>query len=449
LKATLILGAFLKSEISFGAEIANNLPNIVIFVSDDMGWNDVGYHGSLVNTPHIDSLARDGVQLNRFYVFPVCSPTRTALMTGRSPIRFGITHAMGRREGVPLDEHFLPAAFKAAGYQTFMVGKWHLGADDEKYKPQSRGFDHFYGFLGGIVDYYTHFGAGEVLDWQRNGKTLEEDGYSTDLFAAEAVRLLKNRDKKKPVFLYIPFNAPHGPAQAPEAIIQKYEKLGLHGKKKARLASIDSMDQAIGRVLDTLGSEGMAANTLTMFFCDNGAGGGRGRGAGATGGTLRLREGKGSVYEGGVRVPAVIRWPNIITAGSKSDQLVSVLDLLPTLASAAGIKHRGKKPLDGVNIWEAIRDGDRISRKPFAVGTDTDLAILKDYWKLVKIENKYQLFDLASDPTESKDIAKKHRKVLSQLKKLLAPYEKMMREHPSRSKSGKKRKRQRGNAPKR
>ena len=189
-----------------------------MFVSDDMGWNEVGYHGSKIATPHIDGLAKEGVQLDRFYVHPICSPTRTALMTGRSPARFGITGPIGRGV-VPLDEHFLPQTFQKAGYQTFMVGKWHLGERSDDHAPNARGFDHFYGCLGGVIDYYTHR-RGRGLDWQRNGKPVIEEGYSTDLFAAEAIRLLKNRDQKKSVFLYLPFNAPHQPAQAPDVLIQ-------------------------------------------------------------------------------------------------------------------------------------------------------------------------------------------------------------------------------------
>ena len=189
-------------------------PNIVLFVSDDMGWNEVGYHGSKIATPHIDGLAKEGVQLDRFYVHPICSPTRTALMTGRSPARFGITGSIGRGV-VPLDEHFLPQTFQKAGYQTFMVGKWHLGERSDDYAPNARGFDHFFGFHGGGINYYTTDGS-RARGWFRNGQSVAPQGYSTDLLADEAIKLLKNRNKKKPVFLYLPFNAPHQPAQASE-----------------------------------------------------------------------------------------------------------------------------------------------------------------------------------------------------------------------------------------
>ncbi|MFP6899916.1 MAG: arylsulfatase, partial [Opitutales bacterium] len=333
-------------------------PHVLLMVSDDMSWNDVGYHGSRVKTPNIDQLAKEGVQLDRFYVHPVCSPTRVALMTARSPARFGVTGPMGRDQGVPVEERFLPQAFEAAGYQTFMVGKWHLGHSREGYLPLARGFDPFYGFLGGGVDYYTHMGPRRV-DWQRNGKTVDEEGYTTDLFADEAVRLLKNRDKERPVFLYLPFNAPHSPFQAPQALIQKYRGLGVFGRDILRFACIDALDQAIGRVLATLEEEAMAKDTLVIFFCDNGAGAGRrplrGPARANNGQSLALRGGKGSVLEGGIRVPAVIRWPGVIQAGSTSQQLLSAQDLFPTLATAAGIPHGIKQPLDGEDLWKAIR----------------------------------------------------------------------------------------------
>ena len=416
------------------------LPNVVIFMSDDMGWQDVGYSGSRTQTPNIDRLSAEGIQLDRFYVFPVCSPTRTAMMTGRSPIRFGITWALGGSQGVPPDEHFMPEAFRAAGYQTFMVGKWHLGAVGEEYAPQGRGFDHFYGFRGGVIDYYTHTFRGQP-DWQRNGKQFEEEGYSTDLFAKEAVTLLENRDKTKPVFLYMPFNAPHGPAQAPDWLIEKYEKLGIYGRNAPRAASIDSMDQAIGKVLATLDKEGMSRNTLVMFYCDNGAGGGRERPADAAwrrppppsheqGSGQRLRGGKGTVFEGGVRVPAVIRWPGVIEAGSKSSQLMSALDLLPTLTAAVGIPHGNDKPLDGENMWPSIRDGKTVTGKEVVIGAHGSVAIVRDDWKLIRNNEQVSLFDLKNDPTESRDLADEQPEMVARLKATLAPYVTMMQENP-------------------
>ena len=398
-------------------------PHIVMFVSDDMGWNEVGYHGSKIATPHIDGLAKEGVQLDRFYVHPICSPTRTALMTGRSPARFGITGPIGRGV-VPLDEHFLPQTFQKAGYQTFMVGKWHLGERSDDHTPNARGFDHFYGCLGGVIDYYTHR-RGRGLDWQRNGKPVIEEGYSTDLFAAEAIRLLKNRDQKKSVFLYLPFNAPHQPAQAPDVLIQKYKRLGFSSRAIGRAAAIEAMDAAMGRVLAAIKAEGMAKDTLVMFFCDNGSGGGS-RGPQALPGQLALRGGKGSVLEGGIRVPAVFRWPGVIRAGTTCSQLISAQDLFPTFAAAAGIKPANQKPFDGVNCWPAIIQNKPMKRPPVIVaGPSGDFAVLHDQWKLTWGQGQVRLYNVKDDPAESKDVTLDHPEVAAKLADNLAPFSKL------------------------
>ena len=173
----------------------------MLIVSDDMNPNDVGYHGSEIRTPNIDRLAAEGVELDRFYAFPVCSPTWTALMTGRSAIRYGILRPLGTGSGLPAEKYLLPRAFQEAGYQTWLTGKWHLGAPGEKGMPHHRGFNHFYGFLGGFVDYYRHTSTRiGRLDWQRNGEPLQEEGYATDLLTDETLRLLDKRDQGRPLF---------------------------------------------------------------------------------------------------------------------------------------------------------------------------------------------------------------------------------------------------------
>ena len=398
-------------------------PHIVMFVSDDMGWNEVGYHGSKIATPHIDGLAKEGVQLDRFYVHPICSPTRTALMTGRSPARFGITGAIGRGV-VPLDEHFMPQTFQKAGYQTFMVGKWHLGERSDDYAPNARGFDHFFGFHGGGINYYTTNGS-RARGWFRNGQSVAPQGYSTDLLADEAIKLLKNRNKKKPIFLYLPFNAPHQPAQASERLLEKYRKLGFFGRRVGQAGAIEAMDAAIGRVLATIEAEGISKETLVMFFCDNGSGGGR-RGSTALPGQLALRGGKGSVLEGGIRVPAVLRWPGVIRASTKCNQLISAQDLFPTFAAAAGIKPANQKPFDGVNCWPAIVKNKLIKRPPAIVaGPFGDFAVLHDQWKLTWGQGQVSLYNVKGDPTESKDVTLNHPETAANLADTLAPFIKL------------------------
>ncbi len=400
-------------------------PHIVMFVSDDMGWNEVGYHGSKIATPHIDRLAKEGMQLDRFYVHPVCSPTRAALMTGRSPARFGITSALTRGTGVPLAEHFMPQTFQKAGYQTFLVGKWHLGATGPEYKPNARGFDHFFGFHGGGIGYYARGGL-RARGWYRNVQPAIVEGYSTDLLAAEAIRLIKKRDPNRPIYLNLSFNAPHPIAQAPEALITKYAKLGFTGRMIAHAGAIDAMDSAIGRVLAAIEAEGMARNTLVMFFCDNGSGGGgRGlRGSGPKGGAgyLALRGGKGSVLEGGIRVPAVLRWPGVIPAGATSMQLISDLDLFPTLTAAMGIPPKNPKPFDGINLWSGLRENKIVQRRPVVVAGQGEFALLRDRWKLIWSPQQISLYDVIKDPTESRDVILDHPIIAAELAEALAPF---------------------------
>ena len=392
-------------------------PNLVIFVADDLGWNDVGYHDSVIKTPHIDSLAKQGVELNRFYVYPFCSPTRTALLTGRSPLGLGITRPIGGDAVLPMDEHLLPQTLKSSGYQTLMSGKWHLGSRDETALPHKRGFDSFYGHAGGFIDYYTHQRGGGLRrrpggnqqgetpppDWQRNGKTLVEEGYSTQLIGKEAIRLLRERDKKKPVFLYVTFNAPHTPLQAPQEFIDRYKDVE-NEDRRVFAAMVDAMDEEIGKILKVIDEEKMRDNTIVLFMSDNG---GSARGGARN---TPLASGKGSVYEGGIRVPAAIRWPGVLPAGKKLDQLTTVHDLFPTLATALGVKPLNKKPFYGQDLWKAFRTGKTIPHKDVLIASQAT-ALFHGEWKLIQGQGVggrpgYQeLYLINSDPEERFDLS--------------------------------------------
>jgi len=395
-------------------------PNIVISLADDLGWNDVGYHGSEIRTPRIDRLAGQGVRFERFCAFPLCSPTRTALMTGRSPIRQGVVYATIEPfdpHGVPAEEHFLPESLKAAGYQTAMAGKWHLGHTHRKFLPNSRGFDHSYGHLNGRIDYYTHDREGG-LDWHRDCKTLHEEGYSTDLIAREAARLIRDRDPSRPLFLYVPFNAPHAPLQPPPKFADGYPKI-KDERRRTFAAMTEYLDDAIGRVLDTLDGESMTRDTLVLFFSDNGGP----TGIGANNGPLR--GGKRSTFEGGIRVPALMRWPARLKPG-RSDQLLTVMDLFPTLAAAAGVKPGNRLPFDGRNMWPAMEQG-RLTRREedifFGSASDAafNYAVFHGGWKLVRqISRKSQaatnmLFRVEQDPSEENDLAAKNPDLVKDL----------------------------------
>jgi arylsulfatase A-like enzyme len=393
-------------------------PNLVIFVADDLGWNDVGYHDSVIKTPNIDSLTRQGVELNRFYVYPFCSPTRTALLTGRSPLGLGITRPIGGDAVLPLDEHLLPQTLKSSGYQTLMSGKWHLGSRDETALPHKRGFDSFYGHAGGFIDYYTHQRGGGLRrrpggsqqgetpppDWQRNGKTLVEEGYSTQLIGKEAVRLLRQRDKKKPTFLYVTFNAPHTPLQAPQEFIDRYKNVE-NEDRRVFAAMVDAMDEEIGKILKVIDEEKMRDNTIVLFMSDNG-GSSRGGASNAP-----LNSGKGSVYEGGIRVPAVIRWPGVLPAGKKLDQLTTVHDLFPTLATALGVKPLNKKPFYGQDLWKSFRTGKVVPHKDVIIASQA-IALFHREWKMIQGQGVNgrpgyrELFLIDADPEERFDLSK-------------------------------------------
>ncbi len=377
-------------------------PNVVIVFADDLGWSDVGYHGSEIKTPHIDALVQQGVELDRYYAFPVCSPTRAAFLTGRSPIRLGIHMPIGPNGGMPLDEHLLPETLRANGYQTFLTGKWHLGLERVSWHPYRRGFDQTYGHLGSAVDYFTHIWEGG-LDWYRNGSVLREEGYSTDLIAAEAVRRIESRDKSKPMFLYVAFNAPHTPLQAPEKYIEPYSDIEDE-LRRIYAAMVSAMDEGVGKILKALDDEGMAEDTLLVWASDNGGG----RNVGAS--NLPLRGAKGSAFEGGIRVPATVRWPGMLPAGEKFEPMITSLDWFQTLTSAIGVEPGNAKTFDGVDMWPALKDREQVDRRDTIIGMDGNYAVFRDGWKLVEFTRRATgqtgtyLYLIEDDPYEERDL---------------------------------------------
>jgi arylsulfatase A-like enzyme len=395
-------------------------PNVVILLADDLGWRDVGFHGSEIRTPHLDRLAASGIEIDRFYSHPLCSPTRSALMTGRSPMRFGVMYSVIRPwldYGIPVEERLMPEAFHAAGYQTAITGKWHLGHSRAAFLPNARGFDHAYGHVNGAIDYFTHIRDGG-LDWHRNGKTVREEGYSTDLLAAEAVKFIRQRDKQRPFFLYVPFNAPHTPLQAPPERLAKYASLSDE-RRRTFAAMVDGLDEGVGGILSTLASEKIDDRTIVLFFSDNG-----GPVAQAARNTP-LRGAKGSCWEGGLRVPAVLRWPGQLKPG-KSKQVMAAMDVFPTLSAAAGIQPSTRLPLDGRNLWPEISAGRARPRETlfFAVEPspgNLHYAVHRREWKLVRVESpsgggEDHLFRIGEDPNEERDVAAHNAAVVKELR---------------------------------
>jgi arylsulfatase B len=423
---------FLSSSMAALAAPARKRPNVVIFLADDLGSHDVGFRGGEIRTPNIDRLAADGVRFERAYSFPVCSPTRSGLMTGRSPMRLGVAYTVIRpwsSYGVPVGERFMPQAFHDAGYQTAITGKWHMGHAYRKFLPRSRGFDHAYGHVNGAIDYFTHERDGG-LDWNRNGKSLREEGYSTFLIGNEAIRFIEQRDRSRPFFLYVPFNSPHAPLEAPPEYLDKYANV-KDPKRRSFSAMVDAMDVTIGKVLSTLEREGEASNTLVLFFSDNG-------GPVQSGATnTPLRAGKGTAFEGGIRVPSVMRFPGRLKAGSVSNQVITMMDYFPTLAGACEIPTGKTRPLDGKNLWPAIVSGKTERRDDifFVVETQnvTRLAVHHGEWKLVREEQSdgtatNYLFRIEEDPVEKNDLSAKNPALVSDLVKRIAEWRKL---HPA------------------
>ena len=384
--------------------VAGAKPNILFMIADDLGWNDVGYHGSEIKTPNIDALAKRGIEFDRYYAYPVCSPTRVAIMTGRTPIRQGIDSPIGPNGGMPLDEHLLPQTLQAAGYQTFQTGKWHLGLERVASHPYSRGFDHAYGHLGPAVDYFSHIWNG-ALDWQRNGKVVREEGYSTELITQEAVKLIKARDKAKPMFLYVAFNAPHTPLQATDKYLDRYAAGNISNpNRKVFAAMVSAVDDGVGEILETIESEGLSEDTLVVWVSDNG---GNTR-AGAS--NEPFRGNKGTAFEGGIRVPGMIHWPGVLATGKKFEQRITAHDWFPTLTSAVDVEPKNIKPFDGIDMWPALKDGKKVDHDQIVIGVEGNYMIVRDGWKLVEYtarrttDRETYLFRIDEDPNEQNNL---------------------------------------------
>lgn len=397
-------------------------PNIIFILLDDLGFGDVGYLGSEIKTPNIDQLAASGVTLDRGYAFPICSPTRAALMTGQNPIKFGIDGPMENDSQLPAGETLLPEYFHRAGYETWMVGKWHLGMAKKSAMPHSRGFDHFYGFLGGFIDFYTHVYFGG-LDWQKNGESLREEGYATELLTNETLRLLNQHQGDKPFFLYLSYNSPHTPLQYPPSVSEKYDDIES-GDRRVFAQMTTDVDAAIGQVVTGLEQNGLLENTLIVFMSDNGGN----LEAGAHNGMLR--KGKGSAYEGGVRVPAFVTWPSGLQSNQNFSQPLFVQDWLPTLLEVSGIDY-AEDEFDGRSVWQGLTSNKSVERKtPVIIGTKNSKAVYDWPWKLVRNQAKSdnssaapqiqnELYNIEADPLEANDLAAEQPDVFARLGAIL------------------------------
>lgn len=402
-------------------------PNIVFLLADDLGSHDVGWRGGEIKTPHLDKLALSGARLDQFYVQPVCSPTRAALLTGRYPMRHGLQVGVVRpfaEYGLPLEERTLPQALReTAGYETAIVGKWHLGHFQSDYLPTRRGFDHQYGHYNGALDYFTHVRDGG-FDWHRDDRENRDEGYTTHLIAREAVRVIKDRTRNKPLFLYVPFNAVHNPLQVPDRYIEPYR--GLTPENRRTYAGmVAAMDEAVGEIVAAIADQGMTDNTLFIFSSDNG-----GPNPGRVTNNGPLRSGKATLYEGGVRVCAFAAWAGRIKPGTVVQAPLHIVDWYPTLLKLAGASLDQPLPLDGRDLWPVLTAGQPTPHNEILLNTTPRAgAIRVGDWKLVingqigagnldgepadpadgrRARQNVELFDLAADPGEQTNLAAAH-----------------------------------------
>ena len=443
-------------------------PNVLLIVSDDQGYRDLGCFGSgEVQTPHLDRLARGGIKLSSFYVaWPACTPSRGAMLTGRYPQRNGI-YDMIRNEapdygyqykpgeyeatferigGMDMREVLLPRVLKSAGYVSGIFGKWDLGVH-RRFLPLARGFDDFYGFVNTGIDYYTHERYGVPSMYRNNSPTTADKGtYCTDLFEREAVRFLEV-NRRKPFFLYVPFNAPHGAsnldptirggAQAPGRFKGMYPKLqeqvgteqrSRYGEtftvpnRAARrlefVGSVTAMDAAIGRLLDLLDEYGIADNTIIIFFSDNGGGG--------SADNAPLRGRKGQMFEGGIRVPCIVKWPGKIPAGTTSNAFLTSLEILPTLCAATGAVPPKGVTLDGFDMLSVLQGKRASARNEMFWQRKLDKGARVGHWKWVESSRGNGLFDLRHDIGERRDLSKERPEILKRVQARFANWKKQM-----------------------
>ena len=402
-------------------------PNIVFLLIDDLGYADCGFNGGQqIKTPNIDRLAKSGTIIDSHYVQPVCSPTRSTLLTGRYPTRTGVYTIVspGAPWGLPLAERTLADALRSAGYRTALTGKWHLGEFEKTYQPNARGFDHQYGHFFGMLDYYTHDRLNK-LDWFRNGEPLKEEGYTTHLITAEACKVIATTERAKPLFLYVPFNGVHSPFQVPDSYLKPYG--ALKGNRQKLAGMLAAVDEAIGKIEAALKEAGRLETTLIVFSSDNGGP--------PPGDNTPLRDFKGTIFEGGTRAAAFAAWPDRIPADKRVTQPMHMVDWYPTLIKLAGGTLEQKLPIDGLDVWPmltkdapsphdailsvstqgpsraAVRMGDWkliVSGNAAADGDEDDNGAAKAKKKGKAGAGKHEpvaLYNLVEDPSETRNLA--------------------------------------------
>ena len=390
-------------------------PNVILVMTDDQGWGDIRSHGNdKIDTPVMDRLAADGARFERFFVSPVCAPTRASLLTGRYHLRTG-THGVTRGyENMCSEEITIAEALKQAGYATGCFGKWHNGAH-YPYNPNGQGFDEFLGFCCGHWNNYFD------TTLERNSKPAKTKGYITDVLTDAAIQFIE-KNKDRPFFCYVPYNAPHSPFQVPDKYFDKYKARGLDDKLSCIYAMCENLDDNLGRILKRLDELKLSDNTIVFFLTDNGPNSNRYNG--------EMKGRKGSVNEGGIRVPLFIRWPGHIKRGTKVTQIAAHIDIFATITELCGVAMPKTLPQDGVSLVPLLKGKtagwpDRIIftfRSPRRQTGEVPGSVRTQRWRAVKAGKRWELYDMSSDPGQKNNVAKKYPKVV---KKLSAAYEAM------------------------
>lgn len=387
-----------------------NPPNVILILTDDQGWGDLSLNGNLdISTPNIDQLGRTGAQFDRFFVSPVCSPTRAEILTGRYHVRGGVYSTSAGGERLDIEEQTLAEVFQSAGYQTAAYGKWHNGMQ-APFHPNSRGFDDFYGFCSG------HWGNYYNPLLEHNGNLVKGDGFIIDDLTQHGIDFIK-KNEKRPFFLYLPYNTPHSPMQVPDRFWENFKgkelsQLGSSGPFKtqeqmdharAALAMCENIDWNVGRILDQLNKSNLSENTIVIYLSDNGPNGNRWNGG--------MKGRKGSTDEGGVRSPMIVNWPNKIAPGMVIEEIASGIDILPTLKDLTGIMSPPKNPLDGVSLQPLLLQNNSVWKdRPIFNYWRGKMSVRNQNYRL---DNDDQLFDMRIDPNQTRDIGKENPKILA------------------------------------
>jgi arylsulfatase A-like enzyme len=400
-------------------------------MADDMGYADLSCYGSnTINTPHIDSLARDGLKLTNYHSNGVvCSPTRAALLTGLYPQEAGIegvvTAKSHRFTGMSPDQYTLAEFFKEVGYSTALFGKWHLGYEAQ-FGPAAQGFDDFRGFVSGNIDYQSHIDQEGYADWWEEKALKPEEGYLTNIITDHGIRFMENV-KDQPFFLYLPHGAPHYPYQGPDDPADRTVggDFPVSGSRKdvkeAYKEMVESLDKNVGRIMDYLKANALLENTVVIFCSDNGA-------SQQAGSNAPFRGYKGQVYEGGHRVPAIFYWDGKIPAGV-SDELMLSMDIFPTLADLLKVDISSNLQISGKSMASSIVDKNENTTGERTVfwRFKEQKAARKGKWKLLIDQNEMSLYNLSEDPAESRDVKEENQPILMELKQALEQWESQLK----------------------